>query len=504
MARQISPRLRGLLAVTALALLVSAYLKASAHENGLKILPESERGYRRLILGLDPNETKFFMLPSTESFDPKSTDPRVRLLRRQLYWINFELLHGDILRAVPSYTRFFVAVPDPRFHPASMGNEQEVFEDYLQTRIGWTAQQIRDRVFTFKTPVAIAFAQDLAEPLGLDARGRLVLALGEDSDTIYQEGLGALVKAFPNDFALRTLSGINTEGGDIEIVWLPDLRPALLVGHHRILRTIERKTGINYQGRPMPDAQIAAARSSFKNAFFGLETIIVNEGGLRSPTLTSDDLFHSDMIVNIVRGKTGPVAFIPSFEKGVVDATTLTPVSPEVVARAQRVYDRVAGELSRRGYAIARLPLVDHPTRNPVNVGKFVDPSGQQHVLLGKYPFHLPYKGRNAQKELQEALDQLDRSVNTWRQNASDQNWRAVTGTLGSMWLQFDRAASSPNPNFDAQARIYESHGVRPIAVPIYPTGEGGLHCLALTSGRPASGVAAPGNFLRTSSGRQP
>lgn len=134
------------------------------------------------------------MLPSTDVFDPKSTDPRVRILRRQLSSAQLQLLHGEILKAVPSYTRFFVAVPDSRFHPASLGNELEVFSDYLRTRLGWSEREVQQRIFPFKTPVAIAFAQDMAEPLGIDAEGRLVLTIGSDSDLFYREVLGALVR----------------------------------------------------------------------------------------------------------------------------------------------------------------------------------------------------------------------------------------------------------------------------------------------------------------------
>ncbi|HYB53460.1 MAG TPA: hypothetical protein VEG84_06315, partial [Thermoanaerobaculia bacterium] len=60
----------------------------------LRLLPECEHTMNRLVLGLDPNQTKFYMLPDTTPWDPRSPDPRVRRLRQQLYWLNFELLHG--------------------------------------------------------------------------------------------------------------------------------------------------------------------------------------------------------------------------------------------------------------------------------------------------------------------------------------------------------------------------------------------------------------------------
>ena len=43
-----------------------------------------------------------------------------------------------------------------------------------------------------------------------------------------------------------------------------------------------------------------------------------------------------------------------------------------------------------------------------------------------------------------------------------------------------DRAVQAPNPIFETQRRVYEDHGVRVLPVPIFPMGEGGIHCLVL------------------------
>jgi len=55
-----------------------------------------------------------------------------------------------------------------------------------------------------------------------------------------------------------------------------------------------------------------------------------------------------------------------------------------------------------------------------------------------------------------------------------------VEVAFGAVWQAMDRAAAAPNPIFDAQRRVYESLGVTVVPVPMFPTGEGGLHCLVL------------------------
>lgn len=451
-------------------------------ETDVRLRPESERVMRRLIVGLDPNQTKYFMLPETTTWDARSPDPHVRYLRRQLYWLNFEMLHGGILKAAPEYTRFYVAVPDSRIVLESMGNEEDVFREYLRLRVGWSPAEIARRVRFFKTPVVIAFPRDMAEPLGTDGRDRLVLAIGADSDASYAEPLRRLVSSFPDDFVLKVLPEINTEGGDLSLVRLPEGGVGVLVGYHRILRFLATKSGGPVNGRKIESAEVEEGRSAFRRAFYGLEVLIVGEEGLRDPRMVSDELFHADMVVNVLRGRSGVTAFVPSYQAPVVDAITQSPLAEAVLKRAQAEYDRVAEDLRRRGYRIVRLPLRDHPSRTPVQVGDFVDlRTGRQSLLLGKYPFHLRLPdGRNPQRDLQAALAALEAVVESWRHAPSEERWRDVSASLAATWTQMDVAAASPNPAFDAQARIYESEGIRVIPVPIYPTGEGGIHCLLL------------------------
>ena len=57
------------------------------------------------------------------------------------------------------------------------------------------------------------------------------------------------------------------------------------------------------------------------------------------------------------------------------------------------------------------------------------------------------------------------------------------SGALRRMWpcwRQMDLAVQTDNPIFESQRRVYEAHGIRVIPVPIFPMGEGGIHCLVL------------------------
>ena len=430
------------------------------------------------------------MLPSTEPFDPGSRDPRVRFIRRQSYWLNFELLHGRIMKAIPAYTRVLVAVPDSRTVPGSLGNEEEVFRDYLHRRVGWSEEEIAKRVRFFAIPGEIPFPQDLAEPLGTDDRGRLVLAIGGDIADVYREPVLHLAKAFPDDFAIRTVGAtegkgvVDVEGGDVSLVWLPEGTVGLFIGRHRVRRYLENQDTLAAPSAPVDRKNIEEAREAFRRAFFGVETIIVGEDGLLRPSLVSEELFHTDMIVNVLRAHGKTLAFVPSYQAHAVDAITHVALAEEVRRRVQYEYDLVAGQLARRGYEVVRLPFADHPVRNPVNVGRFVDPNtGRQCVLLGKYPYHFPLVpgGPIAQFEVQDAFDRLDDAVGSWHHTPTEANWGAVEQAFRGAWAAMDKAADSVNPIFDEQAKVYSSHGITVIPVAIFPTGEGGLHCLAMS-----------------------
>lgn len=470
------------------AVLVSLALTASGGKTpapaapGRGLVPEAERSLRRVILGAEPNRTTLFMVPETQAWDPKTGDPHVRWLRRQLYRIHFELEHGQIFRHSPPYSRFFVAVPDPSTTPDALGNEEAILREHLRERAGWSDAVIAERVRFFTVPSPVTFPQDMAEPLGYDERDRLVLGVGDDVEDHYRRAVERLAETYPDDFVVRPLPGINTEGGDLALVRLPDGGVGLLVGHNRIRRWVEPRHKDLAPGAPISEARIEEGRLAYQKAFDGVETIVVGREALADPSLANPEIFHLDMVVAVLRGSSGVVAYVPTLKTNPVDAITHVHLDPEAARRFQAEYDRAALQLAARGYHVTRVPFSDHPARNPVGIGKFVDPAtGQASILLGRYPEHLEGSDeRNAQTQLQIAFESLDAAVAAWRREPTDPRWLAVKASVEAIWRQMDAAVAAPNPEFETQKRVYASNGIRVLPLPIFPTGEGGVHCLVL------------------------
>jgi hypothetical protein len=70
--------------------------------------------------------------------------------------------------------------------------------------------------------------------------------------------------------------------------------------------------------------------------------------------------------------------------------------------------------------------------------------------------------------------------LEAWRSRPSDAAFERVQKGFREVWAEMDRASASPNPTFERQAKVYRAEGIRVVPVPIFPTGEGGLHCLGL------------------------
>ena len=437
---------------------------------------------RRIVLGLEPNETRLFMLPETAAWDPRTKDPRVRWLRRQLYRLAFEMAHGQVFRSAPPQTRFFISVPDPATNPESLGNEEAVFREHLRERVGWSDRVIDERVRFFKVPTPIPFPQDMAEPISYDASGRLVLGLGTDFDEPYAAAVQSLARAYPEEFAVRRLPNVNTEGGDLALVRLPEGGVGLLVGHNRVERWVRRTRPETKPNSAISETDIEAARIAYQRAFGGVETIVVGGEALRDPSLDNPEIFHLDMVAMVLKTPSGIVAFVPTYEESPVDALTHVHLDPAAVKRFQGEYDRAARQLAARGFRVARVPFADHPSRSPVGIGKFVDPAtGRVSVLLGRYPAHVAASDeQNPQTQLQLTLEKLDAAVLAWRHDPSDAMWKGVQAAVAATWRQMDRAVAAPSPTFEAQRAVYESFGIDVLGLPIYPTGEGGVHCLVL------------------------
>lgn len=445
-------------------------------------MPESERTFARVVIGLRPH--------GATSGRPSRglTAARAVELRRRLYGLDFELLHGAVMTAVPAYSTFYVAVPDPATVPEASGEEEEDFRAYLVSRLAWSEDSIRARVRFFRVARPLLYPQDMAEILGLDAAGRLVLGVGADTDPQYIEPVETLVREFPRDFVLRRLAGlhvgdVNTEGGDLALSWLPEGKVGLLLGRHRAIRYLERRIGSRIAGRPLVEAEIDESRRAFSSAFFGVEVVIVGEAALRDPSRGSEELFHADMVVAVIRNGREALAFVPTYETRPRDANSGDLLPEAFVRDVQREYDLVAGQMEGRGYRVVRLPFEDHPVRAPVNVSKFVERStGRPVVLLGRYPDHRPAEPGEASpmRRLAEAVVHVQSLVDAWEEAPDDARWDALQAQLESTWKEIASAAASPNPLFEKQRALYEANGISVVPLPLYPSGEGGVHCLLL------------------------
>jgi hypothetical protein len=449
---------------------------------GLVLMPESERTFARVVIGLSPHGV-FRKNTARDAREARAVE-----LRGLLYGLDFELFHGACMRAAPAYSTFYVAVPDPATVAEASGGEEADFRSYLTSRLGWSEETIRARVRFFRVSRPLLYPQDMAEILGLDAAGRLVLGVGSDTDPHYLEPVETLVREFPREFALRHLAGlhvgdVNTEGGDLALSWLPDGKIGLLMGRHRTVRYFERLTGREMPSRSLTPAEIDESRRAFSSAFFGIEVLIAGEAALLDPSRGSDALFHADMVVATARNDREALAFVPTYDLRPRDANS-GELFPETFARdVQREYDLVAGQMEGRGYRVIRLPFEDHPVRAPVNVSKFVDrTTGKPFVLLGRYPEHRPPAPAvpSAMRRLADEIIRLQSRVDAWEERPDEARWTALRAELEAAWKELDAAAASPNPLFERQRALYEANGISVIPLPLYPSGDGGVHCLML------------------------
>lgn len=448
----------------------------------LLLLPESERPLSRVVIGLHPFGS------SARSLLRQTTDPRIEKLRHRLFAFDFELLHGTLMTVAPPYSTFYVAVPDPATDPGAALQEEGDFRDYLASRLGWSEESIRARTRFFRVPRPLLYPQDMAEVLGRDAAGRLVLGVGGDTDPEYAEPVERIVKAYPDAFTVRRLAGlhvgdINTEGGDLALSWLPDGSVGLLVGRHRATRYLERRDGQSLGTRGLTRDQIEDVRRAFSSAFFGREVLIVGEGALVDPSRGSEELFHADMAIAAMRNATEALAFVPTYEAPPLDANSGTLLPEPFVRDVQKEYDLVAGQMEARGYRVVRLPFEDHPVRSPVNVSKFVDrTSGRPFVILARYPEHRPPGPgvKSPMALLQDATLALEASLDAWEATPSEAAFARLDASVSHAFLALDGAVASRSPLFDRQRAIYEANGISVLPLPLFPGGEGGVHCLLL------------------------
>lgn len=485
------PRLLLLAALAVGAMAVFAWLSAepvaleiSPHLQPGEWVPESERSGTHRVIGLGPHKTSYFLLPNVTG--PAGADEATyRDIQRQLYWLDFRITHGVLLRNLARDTNLYVAVPDPELCDESLGHEFEFFVEYLAEKNGWSDREITRRVHPFRTALPLVWTQDA---------GELMIRSGEPLGTLYKGALDnsgyltflrALTDAYPDVFALKELPPeISGEGGDLEVVWGPDRKPALLVGSHRIVRYMTQTRPEWNPEDPMTQAQIEEARSAFSHAFEGLPVHIVPERLLLEPSRGTDEVFHLDMLVSVMdhHGGPRPHAFVPDFVPGpVFNALTAEELEPALVEKIQWEFDEAARQMAGLGYEVVRLPLDDHPARSPVNFGKFrSNETGRYSVLLAKFPYHHRGAPDEPQYRMQSTAWDVEQSGNAWQAEGTPEALALFQSNLARLWKVLEEVEASPNPVFEERARRVREAGYDVIAIPSYASGAGGIHCQIL------------------------
>lgn len=447
-------------------------------------VPESEHSAPAFAIGLDPHQSSYFMLPKFQTREGMD-DEVLKDVEQQLYWLNFRFSHGNLLESRPN-AEWFVAVPDSASVTESLGGEWDFFQGYLRHFCGWKKSDIDARVFPFLTSRPLIWTQDIGELTVRSGVPGAEIAYGPKDQALYLAVVRGLHDTYPDSYRSRALpEALSAEGGDLEIVWGPNRKPALLLGRHRVLRYLEN-TRPNWDPRkPVPQPLIEEARKAYSEAFGGLPVIIVTERALREPEKASEEVFHLDMLASIMDNHRGdrPDAFVPVFASPtVVDAISRRPLPSPFVRKVSWEFDEAARQLASIGYHVIRFPFNDHPARSPVNFGKCRDPKTGRYVMyLAKYPYHLPQSDpRVPQAVLMAALTEVQALGDRWNATGDSQDLARLRDSFTALWGVMDQADAAPNPLFDRRAQLARAAGYDVVEVHCYAWGSGGIHCQTL------------------------
>ncbi len=447
----------------------------------LIMVPESERFMSFAVMGLWPNTSTYYFLPELKK-KKGMTDAQLNEVREQFYWLNFELSHGRVIRNLPKYTQFYVALPDRKYVKESLGWEKKLFLQFLKEKCGFTDEDISHRFNFFKSEIQLEWAQDACKVLGREENGRVVIAYSKGDNNPYVGTMQNLANDFPEDFRLVEIDrNLSAEGGDEDIIWQPGGDVAFLAGRNRALEYFRRSRQESYEEQSLTKEMVEEARTAYSNAVFGTKVVFMPEKTLLDAKLRCRETFHLDMIATTlpdIKGK-GFRAFVPSYTKEAYDALTFAPLDPEIMKGAQREFDLAAEQFKKMGYAVSRLYFSDHPVRGPVNIGRFRNKeTGKYTVLLAKYPYHLPPGDPNCpQARINFILDKLNEETADWMENPNTQKYNEVVSWIDTMWRIMDEVALMPNPIYEAQKKVFTDLGYDVITIPMYAWGAGGLHC---------------------------
>ncbi len=454
-------------------------------ENGrVMIVPEAERFMEFAVLGLWPNQESNFFFPAMK-WPALATEKQKRHIEERFYWLNFELTHGDIIPNLPPYAHFYIGTPDNKYVPESRGREKEYFTEYLKKNVGMSEKEIRERFDFFKSPVRLAWPQDICKVLGFDEKGRKILGYCNADMYGYPQAAKKIAETFPDKFTLKdTGDRISMEGGDENLVWGPDNNIVFIAGRHRAIRYLNRSRGIYFDKSSISNDFIEEVRSAFSQAIYGLKIIFIPEKMLSNHDRGSDELFHLDMVCAILPNPKGgsPIAFIPSLDKDSYDGITHVKFSADFVSHCQAEYDAAAEQLKGLGYIIERLRFADHPVRCPVNIVRYRDKdTGLETILLPKYPNQLPINDPNTtQARIMKAYDILNNKYKAWYDNANNVTYNELLNTINEVSAIMDESAKDKNPIYDEWEKAFKKYGFKVVMVPTYAWGAGGLHCQLL------------------------
>ena len=82
--------------------------------------------------------------------------------------------------------------------------------------------------------------------------------------------------------------------------------------------------------------------------------------------------------------------------------------------------------------------------------------------------------------QLQDAILALQGRLDEWENAPSETAYARLDASLKDAWREVDEAVASPNPLFDRQRALYEANGLSVLPLALFPSGEGGVHCLLL------------------------
>jgi hypothetical protein len=447
-------------------------------------IPESEHTCPYRVIGLDPHRSSYFMLPEIHS--PAGADPAaLQTVEEQLYWLNFRFSHGDILDCAPQ-SQWYVAVPDSASVTDSLGNELEFFKSYIRHFCKTSDQDFQNRFFPFLSSSPLIWTQDIGELVIQSSIPGADIYCGPQDQKTYLDVAHGLTRTYPDSFRYHPLpSNLSAEGGDLEVVWGPNRKPAILLGRHRVLRYLENtRPGWDHR-RAVPQALIEEARKAYSEAFGHLPVIIVTERALREPEKASEEMFHLDMLASIMDNHQGPHphAFVPIFSSPkVVDAMSGKSLPESLTRKVEWEFDEAARQLAALGYQVVRLPFNDHPARSPVNFGKSKNAeTGRYSIYLAKYPYHLPQGNpQTPQARLMAAVSSVQDWGARWNGSGNASDLASFHQSLSQLWQAMTDADAAFNPLYEERAKRIREAGYDVVEVHCYAWGSGGIHCQTL------------------------